>query len=32
MSTLGRGLLYEGRGNTEVVGHFDADWTGSPSE
>ena len=28
--TLGQGVLYENRGNTQIVGYCDADWVGSP--
>jgi len=28
----GKGLLYENKGNTEVVGYSDADWAGSPAD
>ena len=28
--TPGQGLLYEDKGNTQIVGFCDADWTGSP--
>jgi len=28
----GRGLLYEDRGHTQVVGYSDVDWAGSPSD
>lgn len=26
-----KGLIYEDKGNTQIVGHFDADWVGSPN-
>ena len=28
----GKGLLYEDKGHTQVVGYSDADWAGSPSD
>ena len=28
----GKGLLYEDRGHTRIVGYFDNDWAGSPSD
>nr|ABN08283.1 hypothetical protein MtrDRAFT_AC155889g9v2 [Medicago truncatula] len=28
----GKGLLYENKGNTKVVGYSDADWAGSPAD
>ena len=28
--TPGQGLLYEDKGNTQIVGFCDADWAGSP--
>ncbi|RVW91956.1 Retrovirus-related Pol polyprotein from transposon RE1 [Vitis vinifera] len=31
-STPGQGVLYENRGHTQVVGHTDADWAGSPTD
>ena len=29
---LGRGLLYENKGHSHIVGYLDADWVGSPSD
>jgi hypothetical protein len=31
-SAPGKGLLYENKGNTQVVGYSDADWAGSPAD
>ncbi|RVW92274.1 Retrovirus-related Pol polyprotein from transposon RE2 [Vitis vinifera] len=31
-STPGKGVLYENRGHTQVVGYTDADWAGSPTD
>ena len=30
--TSGQGVLYENRGHTQVIGYFDANWAGSPSD
>ena len=30
--TLGRGVLYENRDHTQIIGYCDADWTGSPAD
>ncbi len=27
-----QGLLYEDKGHSQVVGYFDADWAGSPTD
>ena len=27
---LGKGLVYEDKGHTQIVGYSDADWAGSP--
>ena len=29
--TPGQGVLYENRGHTQVIGYYDAYWTGSPA-
>ncbi|RVW31623.1 Retrovirus-related Pol polyprotein from transposon RE1 [Vitis vinifera] len=31
-STPGQGVLYENKGNTQVVGYIDADWASSPTD
>jgi hypothetical protein len=31
-SAPGKGLLYENKGNTQVVGYFDVDWADSPAD
>ncbi|XP_044510058.1 secreted RxLR effector protein 161-like [Mangifera indica] len=30
--TPGKGLVYEDKGHTQIVGYSDADWAGSPSD
>lgn len=31
-NVLHKGLTYENEGNTQIVGYFDVDWVGSPSD